>query len=465
MRSFAARLRGAGQVAVWASLEGSQGFEAVSEAEPLWMQAIYLRCRAQLPAELAPPAPEGSLGLPVGSRLGSWLRAWSQGLGRRVVLLLDEADVVSGPALVSLMRQLRDGFHDRLDGHFPTSIGLIGMRDLRDYLTLAKDGRPVNPGSPFNIKRSSLTLRGFRSDELARLVGQHSAETGQVFSEAALERLWHYSQGQPFLVNALADGVVRRIARPPEQVEAAHVERAREELVLSRTTHLDALAQRLLEPRVARILSAVMVGAPSYTVTGRSDDLLYCEDLGLLRSSPRVEVANPIYREVLARELSSLTEPDLPERAWLKGGRLDMELLVGEFLSFWRRNAEALRGQDLGAYRESVPQLVFMAWLQRIVNGGGRISREYALGRGRLDLLVEVGGERFAIELKRVTRHDGLETVKEEGVEQLWGYLDHLGLKEGWLLIFDERAGMSWQERLWQEERRERGLRLHLRGG
>ena len=39
-------------------------------------------------------------------------------------------------------------------------------------------------------------------------------------------------------------------------------------------------------------------------------------------------------------------------------------------------------------YREAGPQLLLQAFLQRIVNGGGRIEREYGLGRRRTDLLV-----------------------------------------------------------------------------
>ena len=34
------------------------------------------------------------------------------------------------------------------------------------------------------------------------------------------------------------------------------------------------------------------------------------------------------------------------------------------------------------------PQLLLQAFLQRVVNGGGRIEREYGLGRGRTDLLI-----------------------------------------------------------------------------
>ena len=39
-------------------------------------------------------------------------------------------------------------------------------------------------------------------------------------------------------------------------------------------------------------------------------------------------------------------------------------------------------------YAEAGPQLLLQAFLQRIVNGGGRIEREYGLSRGRTDLLI-----------------------------------------------------------------------------
>ena len=79
---------------------------------------------------------------------------------------------------------------------------------------------------------------------------------------------------------------------------------------------------------------------------------------------------------------------------------------------------------------------MLMAFLQRIVNGGGRIEREYGLGRGALDLLDRVAGARHAIEVKlrRDTETEG------EALEQVARYLDHAGLDEGWLVIFDLRV-------------------------
>lgn len=87
---------------------------------------------------------------------------------------------------------------------------------------------------------------------------------------------------------------------------------------------------------------------------------------------------------------------------------------------------------------------MLMAFLQRVVNGGGRVEREYGLGRGALDIAIEWRGARHAIEVK--LRRD-MET-EAESLAQVARYLDSLGLSEGWLLLFDLRSTLSWQERL-----------------
>jgi hypothetical protein len=87
-----------------------------------------------------------------------------------------------------------------------------------------------------------------------------------------------------------------------------------------------------------------------------------------------------------------------------------------------------------------------MAYLHRIINGGGFVDREYGLGRGRIDLLIRRpyidgagrrGVQREAIEIK--VRRNKQGDPLDEGLHQLDGYLDRLGLDTGLLVIFDRR--------------------------
>ena len=116
--------------------------------------------------------------------------------------------------------------------------------------------------------------------------------------------------------------------------------------------------------------------------------------------------------------------------------------------------------------------MLLQAFLQRIVNGGGRIDREYGLGRRRTDLLLhwpldETQGylgplQRVVIELKLL--HKSLDATVSEGLEQTADYLDRAGTADGHLLIFDRRPGMTWEERIFQRVETCRGYSIQVWG-
>ncbi|WP_437751788.1 ATP-binding protein [Sorangium sp. So ce1389] len=389
---------------------------------------------AWLPPDLQPPPwPDA----PPGSRLSAALRAWAETAPRPLVLFLDEIDSLQDNALISALRQIRAGYPTR-PGHFPWSLALIGLRDVRDYKVASGGTGRLGTASPFNIKAESLTMRNFTSDEVADLYRQHTSETGQVFSPEAVDRAYYLTQGQPWLVNALGQQLTEVLVRDPAQpITAEHVEQAKEILIRRQDTHLDSLMDRLQEPRVRAIVEPMLAGGTPGNVP--EDDRRFVVDLGLLRRSELggLTVANPIYREIIVRALAGGTRDALPQipATWLTpDGRLDREALLRAFLDFWRQHGEPLLAT--APYHEIAPHLVLMAFLHRVVNGGS-IEREYAIGRGRMDLLVRYRGEALAIEIK-VWRPAEADPLKE-GLDQIDGYLAGLGLSTGWLVIFDRR--------------------------
>ncbi|MBN2797976.1 MAG: ATP-binding protein [Deltaproteobacteria bacterium] len=470
VRALAEELRAEGGVALHVSLESSRHTPALAEVEPRWLRAIFLAARLHLPEALRPDAPEAIVA-ETGNRLFEQLQTWAMRVHPRpIVLFLDEVDTIEGPAMVSFLAQLRAGFNDRPRG-FPASIALVGMRDLRDYLTEAKGGIPPNPGSPFNINSDSLALRNFTQEEVGELYAQHTAATGQVFTSEAVERAYYWTRGQPFLVNALAYHLTRRAPLPLDQrVGAEEIEGARRHLARSRTTHLSNLEQRLHEPRVAKIMQPVLLGDSFFEGNLNREDIDYCVDLGLLRRGEMgLELATPLYREVLTRALAANYHDSLPAPWWrwqTASGGLDFPALMAEFFPWWREHGDLLRERGDANWTEAAAHLILMAFMQRVVNGGGEITREFATGRGATDLLVTYKGERFAVELKRVrSARDKLETVRKKGEEQLVRYLDTMGLNEGWLVIFDQHEELTWEQRLWTAEEEREGKRLHILGG
>lgn len=433
--------------AVHASCEEGQAAGAdVERGVAAVLQAIA-RQAAALPEALRPAAPERFAAIGAESRLGAFLGTWCEEAARPVVLFLDEIDALLDATLLSVLRQLRAGFASR-PHHFPHSVALIGLRDVRDYRAgLRPEADSLGTASPFNIKAESLTLRSFTAEEVAALYAQHSTETGQAFSAAAVDRAFDLTRGQPWLVNALAAQIVDHLVPNHEVViEPAHVEAAEEILIQRRDTHLDSLIERLREPRVRRIIEPLLAGG--LIVGDRiDDDLAYTEDLGLVTReggrSGHVTIANPIYHQVIPRALAAITAATIPHQtAWYvnEDGSLDMARLLDGFVAFWLEHGEVLLANQ--PYHEVAPHLVLMAFLQRVVNSGGTLDREYAVGRGRMDLLVRwphpQGLQREALEIK-VWRDDKQADPLASGLEQLGAYLTHLDLSRGTLLLFDRR--------------------------
>ena len=139
-------------------------------------------------------------------------------------------------------------------------------------------------------------------------------------------------------------------------------------------------------------------------------------------------------------------------------GKLDMEALLAAFTKLYRRHSEAWLGKY--DFREVGRQLLLMAFLQRIINAGGTIEREMAVSNGRCDLLVEYGENKFVIELTLYRD----EFSREDGLEQAARYLDRLGMERGYLILFETRAGISWEQRLYREELEIEGKTVVLLG-
>jgi type II secretory pathway predicted ATPase ExeA len=444
---LAQRLTAAGRyAAVTVSMEVGAAFnDDPGAAELAILSAWRTWVEAFLPAELQPPPwPEA----PAGQRIGRALTAWVRGIPRPLVTFLDEIDTLQDETLISVLHQLRNGYATR-PRSFPWSLALIGLRDVRDYKACPERSRRVAAGSdgrmhtssPFNIKVESFTLRSFNAEEVAALYRQHTDETGQVFTPAAVQRAFELTQGQPWLVNALARQAVRVVAPDVMQpVDVAQIEQAKELLIARQDTHLDSLAERLREPRVRRIIEPMLAGQSLGDIPW--DDLRFVQDLGLCRMDPRggLVIANPIYREVIPRVLATTPQASLPviQPTWLRpDGSLDADKLRQAFLVFWRQHGQPLLSS--APYHEIAPHLVLMAFLHRVINAGGTLEREYAIGNGRMDLCLRYRELTLGIELKVWREGEG--DPLQEGLEQLDGYLDGLGLDTGWLVVFDRRSG------------------------
>jgi hypothetical protein len=387
------------------------------------------------------------------------LAKFSEELGKPFVLLFDEADCLSNGTLITFLRQLRDGYVNRGNIPFVHSIALVGMRDIRDYKAkIREDNRTLGSASPFNIITKSLTIGNFTESEVYSLYHQHTELTGQEFEQAAIKKAYYWTQGQPWLVNALARECVEEILKDDysQPITLKHINQAAENIMLRRDTHIDSLLERLKEERVKKVVQPILLGK-EIEVSVSDDDTQYCIDLGIIRKEKgKLLPSNPIYREVIIRTLSYDSQFYLEDKVanpWIKSGNVDMNGLLIGFQQFWRENSDVWI--EKYQYKEAAPHLILQAFLQRVINGGGNIDREYATGKKRMDLCVHFNNRKYPIEIKLWYG----EKTLSEGIDQLSAYMDTLGENEGWLVIFDRSPEKTWDEKIyWHEEVSEKGV-------
>ena len=456
---------------VYVNVEGGQaGREDVEQVTRTILAGLASRARLTLDDEFLTGIWPGLLAeVGPGAALQEALMHWAMADPKPLVLLIDEIDALIGDALLSVLRQLRAGY-DLRPASFPQSVILCGVRDVRDYrIQSTAENALIAGGSAFNIKAQSLRLGDFSRDQVHALLGQHTEDTGQEFTPDALELIWTQTQGQPWLVNALADETCFQDGDTADRlcmITADDIREAQEQLILRRETHLDQLADKLQEDRVRRVVEPLLSGAEKSAFSAR--DLEYVRDLGMIAKDDPLRIANPIYAEVVPRELTYAAQAGLvQDTTWYVNadGGLNVVKLMTAFQTFFREHSE--HWVTRFEYREARPQLLLQAFLQRIVNSGGRIEREYGLGRMRTDLLIvwpqSSQTRKIVIECKIL--HKGLEQTIADGLEQTSEYMDRCAAEAGHLVVFDRREGRRWADKVFHRRQTSRsGIEIDIWG-
>ena len=470
LKQFVRDINASGErVALYCSLETLQNVTDSESAIPKIKNVICESMRLSPP--LAPLVDEfdalrkkNSPSDDAATGLMTYLSELAGKCGKPLVVLFDEADCLCFDPLITFLRQLRNGYINRGEAPFPASLALVGLRNIRDYrLRIRPDGASVGQASPFNVITEVLPMRLFSKDEMQTLYAQHTTATGQAFEPAAIENAYLFSGGQPYLVNALARWCVEKIHRDDfsHPITGADMKEAKEKIIREQGTHLDSLLEKLEEPRVRAVVEPVMLGG-TVDRTRHADDVSYCLDLGLLVDDRGVlRPANPIYAETIGRYLTRGVQSEImmkrPENPWVKEDGLDMAGLLAAFQQFWRENADA--NAVPYDYREAYPHLVLQAFLQRVINGGGQIVREMALGSERLDLGVHFRGAVYAVEVKTLAYY---EKSRERAHQQVAKYMDRLGVPEGWLVVFDPDLTKPWEGKISSADIFQDGKAVHV---
>jgi hypothetical protein len=148
------------------------------------------------------------------SVLNSSLVCYCRSLDKPLTLFFDETDCLTDGTLISFLRQLRMGYISRDTVPFVHTVALAGKSRLCDYkVSIRPNSEAVIITDAFNISAGSFSLRDFTKTEITELYAQHTSETGQVFESQSVDLVFDLTQGQPWLVNAIARECVEAITK------------------------------------------------------------------------------------------------------------------------------------------------------------------------------------------------------------------------------------------------------------
>jgi hypothetical protein len=393
-------------------------------------------------------------------------------LDRDLVVFFDEADCLIGRSLLSFLAQLRLGYSQRAKAPFPRSIALIGMRGPGYYNAgpRPESGSPL-PCIPFDIAEP-ISLSDFTLAEVRTLYGQHAEDTGQVFGDEAVQRAWHWSGGQPWLVNALAGEVVENVLQkdPGPVVTAGHVDQAAGNLMGRRGVHFDSLLARLWEPAVIEVMEPVFAGLVTTTSSRTNDDVQYCLDLGLVKAGElnQLRPANPMYGRLMVDYISLDLRPlfpAIPPSVWFQDDRLLIGPLLDEFRKIWNEYGSDFPSRFnkslAGKYDQALHVFFLLSFLWRVASGAD-VEIEYAQGRGTVGIRVRCQGAGHPIGLKATSDENPYD--RPDSIAQLAGWMETIGAGEGWLMVFDQDRLKPWSDRSSWVTVDFHGLTIHIVG-
>lgn len=422
-------------VAAVVSLEPGAAFPGVDAAELAMLDSWRYDLAAYLPSDISAPRwPDA----PPGNRIGAALSAFAQECPRPLVLFLDGLDTLAREVRVSVIRQIRAGKPRRPRG-FPWSIGFASLRDPRELDSAQGPASAAQPTSSMSLEAEVIALPPLTREHVGKMCASLAEDLSETVLTTAVDRIFDLTNGAPFLVNSLASRVVELFEQRKGAITAADVDKARDVVLERRGGVLDEAVDRMRDPRFKALLEQVGSGILRDL---SSEEARAAVDLGIIRETPEgaVAFANPMWKLLVARQLpnakSSMFSTDKP--AWVRpDGRLDPEKLLETFLEFWRRHGDQVFA---GATYGELSPLVLTAFLNGIIKSGGLIEREYALGRGRMDVCIRQGGSAVALVVK--VRRDRDADPAVEGLVQVDESLARHGIEDGWLVIFDRRKGL-----------------------
>lgn len=364
----------------------------------------------------------------------------------KIVLLIDEVDKSSNNQLfISFLAMLRDKYLDQLTGDDSTfhSIILAGLHDIKTLKLKIRPEAQKKYNSPWNIAADFDIEMGFFPHEIVPMLEDYQQHEGvKMDSQKIAEKLYHYTNGYPFLVSKLCKIIAEKLLK--EKSEKTWTEEdvtaAFKLLIQHNNANLDSLVKSLENnPELYDLVYQILVQGESTPFNPHHPIIHWGVLHGIFQKGGELRVHNRVYQEVIYNYMVSKTMTSkafirrhsvFGRRYLLPGNRLNLEKVLNGFQDFMK----AEFNEKDRTFLERHGRLVFLAHLKPIINGSGYDFKEPQISEEkRLDIVLTFYQHRYLLELKRWMG----QKAHLEGLEQLVEYLNFQNLDEGYLIIFN----------------------------
>jgi hypothetical protein len=303
--------------------------------------------------------------------LNELLTQWSKRSDKPIVLLVDELDTLNGSVLTSVLSQIRAGY-DKRPNLFPQSIIFCATHDVIH--------------KQFNIKDATLKISFLHREGLDDMFADYGARTGIKIEKEAVDQIWRYSSGQPWIVSALAGELFHEIApsKGKKVIGPDQVTEAIDNILAKRGNHIEYIAAQLQVDKVKRCLIPLLTGGAGLEELA-DGDLTYVQEVGLVTIDGEVEISNGLYADMIPRSLYTPVSYmiNLDSRDFSRKDQgIDAVKLLSTFQAFFRNHIDRL--VKLVDYGEAGHVLVFHALLQKMVDFQTSVSRDFSLSKNRV---------------------------------------------------------------------------------
>jgi hypothetical protein len=355
---------------------------------------------------------------------------------QKLVLIIDEVEGINPEYFGDFLHSIRSAYHSRTK-HGLKSVILVGVSNI---VGVVEDN-----ASPFNIA-DNLNVPYFTDQETLDLLAQHETETGQLFDPSVKAKISEITANQPGLVNGFAWKLVDNHPNKPVIDYSDYLIVERWYLTQSLDKNVSNIINKAKKHRefIERLLFTD-VKIPFQIYRDHIKEL-YVNGVITYDKDNFITFHVPLYRKCLHAAFypylngeSDRIQGNIEVKAYFNDDNiLNLDKVIQEYKAYTqRRGFQFFREQDENGNYISIPEAALVYSFETFINAflgvvGGHSYLEAHVALGRTDILINVRGHEQVVEAKVYKNI----TQFNDGKAQLAYYLNHLGLKKGYYLVF-----------------------------